>query len=101
MRVFNLLNDKFHLFNDVFGASDEVLGQADNIDFERRIWEIYQECRTEAEINLAFEQLQKDMQEQIDECLSNVKDKVLSNFDIEVQEHLRLSKEKTGAFLNR
>ncbi len=101
VRVFNLLNDKFHLFNDVFGASDEVLGQADNIDFERRIWEIYQECRTEAEINLAFEQLQKDMQEQIDECLSNVKDKVLSNFDIEVQEHLRLSKEKTGAFLNR
>jgi len=101
VRVFNLLNDKFHLFNDVFGASDEVLGQADNIDFERRIWEIYQECRTEDEINLAFEQLQKDMQEQIDECLSDVKDKVLSNFDIEVQEHLRLSKEKTGAFLNR
>ncbi len=100
-RVFNLLDEKFHLFNDVFGASDEILGQADNIDFEKRIWAIYQECRSEAEINDAFEQLQKDMQEEIDQSLSDVKEKVRSNFDIEVQEHLKLSKEKTGAFLNR
>lgn len=101
IRVFDLLSEKFHLFNDVFGASDEVLGQADNIDFERRIWEIYQECRTEEEINAAFEKLRQDMQEQIDECISDVKEKVINNFDIEVQEHLRLAKENTGAFLNR
>lgn len=101
VRVYNLLNEKFHLFNDVFGASDEILGQTDSLDFERRIWEIYQECRTEEEINHAFEMLQQDMQEQIDECISDVKEKVINNFDIEVQEHLRLSKEKTGAFLNR
>lgn len=101
VRVYNLLSEKFHLFNDVFGASDEVLGQADNIDFERRIWEIYQECRTEEEIASAFEKLQEDMQEQIDECITDVKEKVINNFDIEVQEHLRLSKENTGAFLNR
>lgn len=101
VRVYNLLSEKFHLFNDVFGASDDVLGQADNIDFERRIWEIYQECRTESEINRAFEKLQQDMQEQIDECITDVREKVTSNFDIDVQEHLRLSKERTGAFLNR
>ncbi len=101
VRVYNLLSEKFHLFNDVFGASDEVLGQADNIDFERRIWEIYQECRTEEEITSAFEKLQEDMQEQIDECITDVKEKVMSNFDIEVQEHLRLANESTGAFLNR
>ena len=101
VRVYNLLSEKFHLFNDVFGASDDVLGQADNIDFERRIWEIYQECRTEEEIASAFEKLQEDMQEQIDECITDVKEKVINNFDIEVQEHLRLSKENTGAFLNR
>lgn len=100
-RVYDLLDSKFHLFNDVFGASDEVLGQADSIDFERRIWEIYQECRTEEEINSAFEQLQNDMQDQIDQCLSDVKKKVQNTFDIEVQEHLRLAKEETGAFLNR
>lgn len=101
VRVYDLLSEKFHLFNDVFGASDEILGQTDNIDFERRIWEIYQECRTEEEIESAFEKLRQDMQEQIDECLSDVKEKVINNFDIEVQEHLRLAKESTGAFLNR
>ncbi|MCF0168581.1 MAG: DEAD/DEAH box helicase, partial [Bacteroidales bacterium] len=51
VRVFNLLNDKFNLFVGVFGASDDVLGIADNIDIESRILEIYQQCRTEDEIN--------------------------------------------------
>ena len=101
VRVYTLLESKFHIFNDVFGASDEVLGQADNIDFEKRIWEIYQECRTQDEIAAAFEKLQEDMQEQIDACITDVKDKVISNFDIDVQEHLKLSKDLTGAFLNR
>ena len=100
-RVYELLDRKFHLFDDVFGASDEILGQADNIDFDRRILEIYQECRTEEEINAGFEQLQLDMQEQIDQCLSDVQQKVQESFDIDVQEHLRIVKRETGAFLNR
>ena len=41
LRVFQLINDKFKLFNDVFGASDEILGQIDGVDFEKRIWLIY------------------------------------------------------------
>ena len=101
VRVFNLLLDKFHLFNDVFGASDDVLGQADAIDFERRIWEIYQECRTEAEINAAFEKLQHDLQDQINEKMQDVREQVLENFDIGVQERLKLARSETGAFLNR
>lgn len=101
MRVFNLLNDKFHLFSDVFGASDEVLGQTEGIDFEKRIWAIYQECRTEQEINAAFEKLQHEMQGEIDIRLNEIKDQVLVNFDIEVQERLKLAKEQTSAFINR
>lgn len=101
VRVFSLLSEKFHLFNDVFGASDDVLGQADAIDFEKRIWEIYQECRTEAEINAAFEALQRDLQEQINEKMQEVREQVLKNFDIGVQERLKLAKSETGAFLNR
>lgn len=101
VRVFNLLLDKFHLFNDVFGASDDILGQADAIDFEKRIWEIYQECRTEEEINSAFENLQNDLQAQIDEKMKDVKEQVLENFDINVQERLKLAKSEAGAFLNR
>lgn len=101
VRVFNLLQDKFHLFDDVFGASDDVLGQADAIDFERRIWEIYQECRTETEINDAFEKLQADLQDQISAKMQDVREQVLENFDIGVQERLKLAKSETGAFLNR
>ena len=101
MRVFVLLNDKFKLFNDVFGASDEVLGQIDGVDFEKRIWLIYQECRTEAEISAAFEKLQDELQGEISTRLDDVKEQVLKTFDIEVQERLKLAKEQTSAFLNR
>lgn len=101
VRVFELLSDKFQLFDDVFGASDEVLGRADNLDIESRIWKIYQQCRSNEEINAAFEQLQADMQSQIDERMNAVRAEVIENFDINVQEHLRTRKDDTGAFLNR
>jgi SNF2 family DNA or RNA helicase len=65
LRVFELLNDKFKLFSDVFGASDEILGQIDGVDFEKRIWLIYQECRTEDEISAAFEKLQAELESEI------------------------------------
>ena len=101
VRVFNLLSDKFHLFDDVFGASDEVLGRVDSIDIENRIYEIYQQCRTEAEIKAAFNRLQADMQDVIDERMDSVRHEVLENFDIDVQEHLRMTHDTTGLFLNR
>lgn len=101
VRVFELLNDKFKLFDDVFGASDEILGKADNIDIESRIWEIYQQCRSEEEINAAFSRLQADMQEEIDQRMDEVRQEVIEHFDINVQEHLRTRKNETGAFLNR
>ena len=101
VRVFELLSSKFKLFDDVFGASDEVLGQADNIDIESRIWEIYQQCRSDEEIQQAFERLQNDMQQEIDERMEAVRAEVIENFDINVQEHLRTRKDDTGAFLNR
>jgi SNF2 family DNA or RNA helicase len=45
-RVYELLAQKFQLFEGVFGASDEVLGAiGSGIDFERRIAEIYRNCR--------------------------------------------------------
>ena len=101
VRVFELLSDKFKLFDDVFGASDEVLGKTDNIDIENRIWEIYQQCRSEEEINSAFERLQADMQQEIDQRMDEVRAEVMEHFDINVQEHLRTCKDETGAFLNR
>ncbi len=58
LRVFELLDEKFRLFSGVFGASDEVLGAIEaGVDFERRIVDIYQDCRTTEAINAEFEQL--------------------------------------------
>jgi len=57
-RVYQLLSEKFKLFEGVFGASDEVLGNIESgVDFEKRIAQIYQQCRTEDEIQSAFDAL--------------------------------------------
>ncbi|MFN2309917.1 MAG: SNF2-related protein, partial [Gammaproteobacteria bacterium] len=46
-RVLELLSEKFHLFHGVFGASDDILGRIESgVDFEKRIAEIYDTCRT-------------------------------------------------------
>ena len=50
---------EFKLFEGVFGASDEVLGAIESgVDFEKRIADIYQQCRSPKEIKTAFDQLQ-------------------------------------------
>lgn len=57
-RVYDLLAEKFHLFEGVFGASDEVLGAIGNgVDFERRIADIYQQCRDPKDIEAHFQVL--------------------------------------------
>ena len=90
-RVYELLQEKFQLFNGVFGASDEVLGSIESgIDFEKRIAQIYQNCRTTTEINTAFDELQNELEEQINEKMKNTRRKLLENFDEEVGEKLRL-----------
>jgi superfamily II DNA/RNA helicase len=91
IRVYQLLSEKFKLFEGVFGASDEVLGIIENgVDFEKRIAEIYQSCRTPQEIQNSFDLLQKELEEQINETIKNTKIKLLENFDQEVAEKLRI-----------
>src|SRR5512135_3009284 len=61
-RVHELLEEKFNLFTGLFGASDEVLGSIESgVDFERRILDIYQQCRTPTEIDAAFQTLRKEL----------------------------------------
>ena len=61
IRVYQLLYEKFHLFDGIFGASDDVLGSMESgVDFEKRLLEIYQTCRTPEEINAAFDQVQTE-----------------------------------------
>jgi hypothetical protein len=85
-RVYQLLDEKFRLFSGVFGASDEVLGSiGSGIDFEKRIGDIYQKCRTEEQIQFNFDQLQQEMEIQIDERIKQTRQKLLENFDEETQ----------------
>ena len=92
IRVYQLLDSKFQLFNGVFGASDEILGSIGNgLDFEKRIAQIYNECRTTEEIEAAFDALQAELQDEISENMIKARTTLLENFDESVQEKLRFS----------
>lgn len=101
-RVYELLDQKFSLFSGVFGASDEVLGTIESgVDFEQRIMGIYQDCRSASEINVQFDLLQSDMEEQISAAMDNTRKKLLENFDAEVHDKLRVNFEKSKDYLNK
>ncbi|MCL5102954.1 MAG: SNF2-related protein [Armatimonadetes bacterium] len=102
MRVFELLAEKFLLFQGVFGSSDEVLGALESgVDFERRIADIYQSCRTEAEINAGFDQLRLDLEEEIQARMADTRTKLLENFDDDVRQKLKINKDQSVEFLDR
>lgn len=101
-RVYELLSEKFQLFNGVFGASDEVLGSIESgVDFERRIADIYQTCRTQEEIQASFDALQAELSAEINENMRNTRRKLLESFDAEVAEKLNVYKEKAMQSLNQ
>lgn len=95
VRVYQLLNEKFNLFNGVFGASDDVLGSIESgVDFEKRIVQIYQSCRTESEIQSAFDELRAELDESIAERLDQTHQQLLENFDEEVLEKIKIESEQ-------
>ncbi|SKA30027.1 SNF2-related protein [Consotaella salsifontis] len=89
-RVHQLLDEKFNLFKGVFGASDEVLGVIERgVDIERRIFEIVQGARDEAQINTAFDQLQDELQAQINEQVLDARRRLLEHMDERVIDRLK------------
>jgi ERCC4-related helicase len=101
-RVYQLLSEKFKLFEGVFGASDEVLGAVESgVDFEKRIATIYQQCRQTDDIKSAFDQLQLELSLEINEAMSQTRQKLLENFDDEVREKLKVRKEDALEQLGR
>ncbi|MGL4691658.1 MAG: SNF2-related protein [Stenotrophomonas maltophilia] len=101
-RVYELLAQKFELFEGVFGASDEVLGAiGSGVDFERRIADIYQNCRNPNAIKTSFEQLQFDLSSEISEAMVKTRRILLENFDEEVQEKLRVRAEDSRSARSR
>jgi superfamily II DNA or RNA helicase len=102
-RVYELLQEKFELFNGVFGASDEVLGAVESgVDFEKRIAAIYQNCRTQAQIDFEFKELSNQLGNEIKEALKSTRETLLDNFDQEVVEKVRIQSEDViGRFNER
>lgn len=95
-RVYELLEQKFNLFDGVFGASDEVLGTIESgVDFERRVLDIYQQCRTPEQIQAAFEELQNELDEKIQQRIEETRRILLEHFDEDV--HARLKVNLDGA----
>jgi len=101
-RVLELLTDKFNLFNGVFGASDDVLGRIERgIDFEKRILDIYQSCRSHEEIQMAFEALQKELEADISERLDDTRQLLLEHFDEDIHDLLKIQLDQAQQRLDK
>jgi ERCC4-related helicase len=98
-RVYELLAQKFKLFDGVFGSSDEVLGSIESgVELEKRIVEIYKNCRTAEEIQSAFDLLQRDLEPQIEDKMQKARQTLLENFDDEVLQKVKMN---VAAFLSK
>jgi ERCC4-related helicase len=102
VRVFQLLDEKFKLFSGIFGASDDVLGSIESgVDFEKRIAAIYQNYRSEKEINEQFDLLQKEMDDVINDKMLSTREKLLANFDYDVVDKLRLRLSQSEEYIGK
>jgi len=102
VRVYELLDQKFRLFSGLFGSSDEVLGAIESgMDFEKRIAEIYQKCKSTEEIQHEFDGLQTELSERINEKMTAARQSILENFDEEVAARLKGCQQDTLAGLDK
>ncbi len=100
-RTYQLLKDKFNLFEGVFGSSDEVLGSLESgVDFEKRLNQIYQSCRTKEEIEAAFDQLQSDLEDVINDRIKQTKKFLIENFDEDVIDKLRIRQDNDAGMIS-
>lgn len=101
-RVYELLTEKFNLFSGVFGASDDVLGSIETgVDFERRVLQIYQDCRSTTEIEAAFAALQAEMEQAIASRMTETRQTLLEHFDEDVHSRLKVRLDQARHQLDR
>ncbi len=93
-RLYELLAQKLALFDGVFGSSDEILGAlGSGIDFEKRVLDIYQSCRSGDEIDQAFATLRADLDGRITARLAAARTLLFERFDGEVRSRLRIAEQ--------
>ena len=102
VRVHEILERKLRLFEGLFGASNGILGvlDKDGKSFERQIGDILQRCRTAAEIERAFDDLQASLQKEIDARLARTQRDVLDNLDEDVRKVLKVDYGAAKEFLS-
>ncbi|MBU3004277.1 SNF2-related protein [Paraglaciecola arctica] len=101
-RVLELLTEKFSLFDGVFGASDDVLGSIESgVDFEKRIQQIYDTCRTPQAIEQAFDELQKQLETEINSRLKETQQLLLENFDEDIHDLLKIKLDEAEQRLDK
>ena len=101
-RVYELLAQKFRLFDGVFGSSDEILGSLESgVDFEKRISEIYQKCKTAEDIQREFDALQEELSDEIEDKMASARQSILENFDEVVAARLKDCQDDTVASLDK
>lgn len=101
-RVLELLTQKFKLFDGVFGASDEILGSIESgVDFEKRIQSIYETCRTPEAIAHAFDDLQKQLEEDINSRLRDTQRLLIENFDEDIHDLLKIKLDQAEQRLDK
>lgn len=101
-RIYELLDQKFRLFDGVFGSSDEILGSLESgVDFEKRISEIYQKCKTAEDIQHEFDALQEELSDEIEDRMATARQSILENFDEVVAARLKDCQGDTVASLDK
>lgn len=71
------------------------------VDFEKRISEVYQNCRTTEEIENAFNEIQRELDVEIQETIKKTRSSLLENFDEEVHDKLKGCKTQTEFNLSK
>lgn len=99
-RVYEILDKKFHLFKGVFGASDDALGLLESgSNFERKIQEIYDNCKSVSEFNRAFDKLEREINAKRNKKSNELKQLLMSMTSDEKKKHLKSEAIKMKSYL--
>lgn len=100
-RIYQLLDEKFRLFDGVFGSSDEILGTIERgVDFEKKVLDIVQSARDDQQVQLEFDNLTEQLQDNIDADVRSARTKLLEEMDQDVVARLRSRKGTLESTLN-
>jgi hypothetical protein len=101
-RVYEILDKKFNLFKGVFGTSDDALGLLESgSNFEKKILEIYDNCRTAYEVRMAFDKLEREIDAKRSRKSNELKVLLQEMTSDEKKKHLRTVAKQIEGYFNQ